>query len=456
MTADVVVIGSGQAGVPLATRLAGAGRRVTLVERGALGGTCVNVGCTPTKTLIASARAAHEARRARELGVEVGEVRADMAAVADRTAAMVRRWRENVSKQLDEAEGVTVVRGHARLVGPDAVEVDGVRHEAPVIVLNVGARPAPAPVPGLEDVPFLDNAALLEVRELPDHLVVLGGGYIGCELGQAFARLGSAVTIVDRNPRLLHSEDPEISDALGDAFAEEGIVLRLGDDVAHAGVTPDGGVRLEITGGEPVRGTHLLVATGRRPNTDDLGCEAAGVALDDDGFVEVDARYRTSASGLYAVGDATRGTPFTHAAWDDHRILFEILEGSPRRTRDDRLTPFCVFTDPQVARVGLTEGAAREAGAAFEVATMPFGHVARAIESGLTAGVMKVLVDPNDERILGAAIVGDQAGELIHIFAVLMEAGASARTLVDVQAAHPTYAEGAQSLLMRLERYALS
>jgi pyruvate/2-oxoglutarate dehydrogenase complex dihydrolipoamide dehydrogenase (E3) component len=453
---DAIVIGSGQAGVPLAARLAEAGRRVLLAERKELGGTCTNYGCTPTKTMIASARAAHVARGAGRLGVRTGEVAVDLGAVVDRKDRIVAQWRESVGKRLARAgERLTLVRGQARFVAPREVAVNGERHSADVVVLNVGCRAMIPPIPGLADTPHLDNASVMELRELPRHLVVLGGGYIGCEFAQMFRRFGSEVTVVGSRDRLLAHEEADVSAALRGVFEAEGIRLALGTKaigVSHSG----GDVVVRLDSGREVRGTHLLVAVGRRPNTDDLGCESAGVERDAGGFIPVDDHYRTSAEGVFAVGDVTPGSQFTHASWDDHRLLFEHLMGRPGRKRSQRLIPSTVFTDPQVARVGLTEDEAREKGIAYEVATMPFGRIARAIELDETAGTMKVLIDPQSERILGASIVGAEAGELIHVFVALVQAGAPARALVDAECVHPTFAEGLQTLVMKLKRYALS
>jgi pyruvate/2-oxoglutarate dehydrogenase complex dihydrolipoamide dehydrogenase (E3) component len=456
MRADVIVVGSGQAGVPLAARLAEAGRRVVLAEASELGGTCVNTGCTPTKTMVASARAAHVARRAGRLGVRTGEVTVDLGAVVDRKDAIVRQWRAGVQKRLDKAgDRLTLVRGRARFAGPREVEVKGERHSADVVILNVGCRAATPPIPGLGEVPALDNASVMTLRQLPPHLLVVGGGYIGCEFAQMFRRFGSAVTVIESADRLLNMEDPDTSTALQGAFEGEGIRVEAGArvrDVARAG----GEIVVYLESGRELRGSHVLVAAGRRPNTDDLGCEAAGVSLDQRGFIPVDDGYRTSAEGVYAVGDVTPGPQFTHASWDDHRLLYDRLMGRGSRGRSDRLVPITAFTDPQVARVGLTETEARKRGLEPEIATMPFGHIARAIELDETAGTMKVLVDPETERILGATIVGSEAGELIHVFVALIQAGATARALVDAECVHPTFAEGLQSLVMKLKRYALA
>jgi len=450
MRYDVAVIGTGQAAVPLAEKLVAAGRTVLLAERSRVGGTCVNYGCTPTKTLVASARAAHVARTAGRLGVHAGEVAVDFAAVMARVAALVRRWREGVERRIAGAgPKLHLVRGHARFTGPRALEVAGERHEADVVVLNVGTRPSPPSLPGAEQVPWLDNGRALELTSLPAHLVVLGGGYIGCELGQAFRRLGARVTIVQRGPHLLDREDPEISEAIEGVFRAEGIELLLGASAKRAAPRAGGAV-VAVDDGREVAGSHLLVALGRRPNTDDLGCAEAGVALDARGSVQVDDRYRTTAPGVYAVGDVNGGPQFTHTSWDDHRLLFEVLEGRPGRGRAGRVVPYCVFTDPQVGSVGLNEREARAQAIPYRAATMPFGSIARAIETDEPAGMMKLLAAPDGSRILGATIAGAEGGELVHVFAALISAGTPVRALVEMQVAHPTYAEGLQSLAMRL------
>jgi pyruvate/2-oxoglutarate dehydrogenase complex dihydrolipoamide dehydrogenase (E3) component len=452
---DAVVVGAGQGGVPLAARLAESGRRVLLVERAEPGGTCVNSGCTPTKTLIASAQAAHDARTAGRLGVGVGGVEVDFAAVMGRVHGVVKQWREGVRRRLDRAgETLTLLRGEARFVGPRRIAVGGEEHEGDVVVLNVGCRPVVPPIAGLETVAYLTNESALALTRLPEHLVVIGGGYIGCELGQAFARLGSAVTIVDPGAHLMSREDEDVSAALEAALRGEGVGLRLGTGGVER-VWDDGAVCVELRDGRRVEGSHLLVATGRRPNTDTLGCDAAGIALDERGYVVVDDAFRTSAEGVHAIGDCTPGPQFTHSSWDDGRILFDVLIDGRTGGRGGRIVPYTAFTDPQVARVGLSERDARDRGVAYEAASMPFSAIARAIEADVPSGTLKVLVDPETERILGAAIVGAQAGELIHVFAVLMKAGASARAIVDAQMVHPTFAEGLQTLVMKLDRFAL-
>jgi pyruvate/2-oxoglutarate dehydrogenase complex dihydrolipoamide dehydrogenase (E3) component len=453
MNWDAIVIGSGQAGVPLAVRLADEGQRVLLVERGELGGTCVNTGCTPTKTMIASAQAAHVARSAGRLGVRTGEVSTDLAAIVGRKNRIVREWRESVERRIQNAgERLTLVRHHARFVGERIIEVDGKRHHGEIIVINTGARPAIPPIPGLETVAWLDNRRAMELLTLPGHLLVLGGGYVGCEFAQMFRRFGSPVTVVDRSQRLLSHEDPEVSTALEAVFRAEGIELHLGESIERI-EAQGSGVAMRLGHGRELRASHLLVATGRRPNTDDLGCDAGGVKLDAHGFVVIDDGYLTSAPGVYAVGDVSGEPQFTHVSWDDHRILFDRLMARAERGRGGRAYPHVAFTDPQVAGVGLTERQAKASAISYEVATYPFSSIARAVEVNEPAGLLKLLIDPKSERILGATIVGAEAGELLHVFVALMQAGASVRAIVDAEFVHPTFAEGVQSLVMGLKRF---
>ncbi len=455
---DVLIVGSGQAAKPLAPRFAAAGLRVVLFERAELGGTCTNTGCTPTKTMIASARAAHVARTGARLGVHSSDVTVDLEEVVARKDRLVEEWRAGIARHLAAAgERVRVVRAQARFVGDRRLDAGGDTYHAPLVILDVGARAEVPPLPGLASVPWLDNASLLAVRELPSHLMVLGGGYIGCEMGQMFRRFGASVTIIHRGEHLLSREDPDASEAIEGALRREGIELRLRSAAQSVAREGDATV-VRLADGSRVRGSHLLLALGRRPNTDGLGCEAGGVALDERGYVEADDYYATTASGVYAVGDVLGGPQFTHTSWDDHRLLFDLLMSphKPRRSRHARTIPYTVFTDPQLAGFGHNETSARAKGVAFEAATMPFGDVARAIEVDETAGTMKILVDPGSEKLLGARLVGAEAGELVHIFLPLLQAGIGARSIVDAEFVHPTFAEGVQSLVMRLKRYALT
>ncbi|MEO6603660.1 MAG: FAD-dependent oxidoreductase [Polyangiaceae bacterium] len=454
---EVIVIGSGQAGVPLATRFAAAGKRVIVFERGSPGGTCVNVGCTPTKALVAAARAAHVARTAARFGVKVSDVSIDFAAVMARKDAIVQRWRAGVERHLSAApDKLELVRGPARFVSPQVVEVGGQLYRADRIVINTGARPSVPKIEGLSGVPYLDSSGLLDSKQLPEHLLIVGAGYIACEMGQMFRRFGAQVTIVAPSLRLLPREDEALSEALSGVFRDEGIRLQLGRHIARVAGTA-GKVELHLgeNEGAPLVGSHLLIATGRTPNTDALGCDVGNIALDAQGYIVVDERYETSQSGVFALGDCVPGPQFTHVSWDDHRVLYDVLNDRTARARTDRIVPYTVFTDPQVAGVGLSEQAARERGIEVEVASMPFGSIARAIETDETAGVVKVVIDPKTERILGAFIVGVDAGELIHVFSMLMQSGGTARSIVDGEFVHPTFGEGLQSAVMTLPRFAL-
>jgi pyruvate/2-oxoglutarate dehydrogenase complex dihydrolipoamide dehydrogenase (E3) component len=387
------------------------------------------------------------------LGIHA-DVRVDFQAVIRRKNELVQQWRQGTERRLARAgESLVLKRAHARFVDTHEVEVDGERHRAKTLVIDVGARPAIPRIEGLDRVAWLDNATVMELDEVPEQLVVLGGGYIGCELGQAFRRFGADVTIIDRNEHLLAREDEDVSQVIADVFAQEGISVRLGTEVRRVGMNRDA-IEVETSNGSTIAGTHLLVAVGRQPNTHDLGCEAAGVELDQLGYIRVNDRYETNVPGVYASGDVTGGPQFTHTAWDDHRLLYDIILGNVRRTRQDRLIPHATFTDPQVAGIGLTERAAREQNVAYELATFPFGNIARAIETDERSGLLKVLLDPATERIIGATIVGAEAAELIHILLATIAAGAKAQTLVDAEFVHPAFAEGVQSALMRLSRYA--
>jgi pyruvate/2-oxoglutarate dehydrogenase complex dihydrolipoamide dehydrogenase (E3) component len=455
MNFDTIVIGAGQAGVPLAERLAKGGQRVLLAERSRMGGTCVNYGCTPTKTMLASARAAHVARRGDRLGVHASKVSVDFAAVVRRKDEVVGQWTESLARRVSGVgERLTLARGHARFVAEREVEVNGERHRAGAVVIDVGARAAVPPIEGLDGVRWLDNRKVMELSALPEHLVVLGGGYVGCEFAQMFRRFGAAVTVVEPGGHLLGREDEDISGELEAVFREEEIDLVLGTPAVRI-EEKEGRVRIALRDGAAIEATHLLVATGRRPNTDDLGCEEGHVALDGRGFIQVDEHFRTSADGVFAVGDVIGGPQFTHTSWDDHRLVHDVMMGRPGRGRSERVIPYTAFTDPQVAGVGLNERQARERGVRYVLGAIPFGRVARAIETDETAGRIKILVDPESERILGASIVGAEAGELIHVLAALMQAGAPVTHLVDMQVVHPTFAEGLQSAVMAIDRYAL-
>ena len=455
---DDVIVGTGQAGKPLARELAGAGRSVAIVERDRVGGTCIVRGCTPTKTMWASARVAHLARRAGDYGVDTGAVSVDQDTVRRRKREIVDDWSAANREGLEEQEGVRLVDGHARLVGPRELVVDGRgesrrRLTAERIFLNTGARPAIPPIDGLDEVEYLDSTTVMELGETPDHLLVLGGGFIGLEFAQMFRRFGADVTVLERAPRLAPPEDEDVSEAIREVFEEDGIDVRTGTDVNAA--EPAGeGVRLRVEGPDgrgEVEGSHLLVATGRRPNSDDLGLDEAGVETDDRGHIRVNERLETTAEGVWALGDVTGGEPFTHTAYDDFRVVRSHLLGDGSRTTADRITTYAVFTDPQLGRVGMTESEARESGRNVRVAKLPMTRVARAQEMDETRGFMKAVVDAETDRILGAAVLGVEGGEIAMGLKLAIMGELPYTEIRDAVLAHPTLLESLNNLFMTLD-----
>jgi len=455
-TLDVIVIGAGQAGGPLAGAFAKAGRRTALLERAHVGGTCVNVGCTPTKTMVASGRVAYLARRAADYGVATGPVQVDLAAVRRRKDEMVELWRSGSEASIAKA-GVELVRGEARFIGPKTLAVrlsDGGEREltAETIIINAGARPAAPDLPGLSELPFLDSTSVMELDAIPEHLIVLGGGYIGLEFGQLFRRLGAQVSIVQRGPRLLAREDGDIADAVADILREDGITLLL-ESVARRAAGGPGAVSLTVAtpdGERTLQGSHLLVAAGRAPNSDSLNLAAAGVSTDKSGNIVANERLETSAPGIYVAGDIKGGPAFTHISYDDYRILkANLLDGGQASTAG-RLVPYTVFIDPQLGRVGLSEEEARKQGRPIKVAKLPMSSVARALEVGEARGLMKAVVDAETDKILGAAVLGLEGGEVMSMLQLAMMGGLPYTALRDGVFAHPTLAESLNNLFAEL------
>jgi pyruvate/2-oxoglutarate dehydrogenase complex dihydrolipoamide dehydrogenase (E3) component len=446
---DVIIIGTGQAGPTLAVRLAGTGKRVALIERGAFGGTCVNTGCTPTKTMVASAHAAHLARRAADYGVMLqGPVGIDMRRVKARKDAVVAESSKGLESWLRGTAGLDLIQGHARFTAADTVAVGEQRLTAPWIMLNVGGRPAVPPIPGLDTVPFLTSSSILDLDTLPEHLLVLGGSYVGLEFAQMFRRFGARVTVVEAGPRLVQREDPEISAAIAGFLAAEGVEIVTGAGDLGLEAAP-AGLRLRHARGA-VEATHLLLAVGRRPNTDDLGLEHAGVALDRRGYVTVDDGLRSNVPGIWALGDCNGRGAFTHTAYDDYEILAANLLDDAGRGLRDRVPAYALFTEPPLGRVGMTEAEARASGRNVLVGQRPMTRVARAREKGETAGLMKVIVDGDTEEILGAAILGPGGDEAIHTVIGLMNARAPYGVLRRMMPIHPTVAELLPTLLAEL------
>jgi pyruvate/2-oxoglutarate dehydrogenase complex dihydrolipoamide dehydrogenase (E3) component len=446
---DAIIIGSGQGGNPLSQKLADRGWSVALIEASQLGGTCINTGCTPTKTMIASAQVAHYARNAGQWGVETGTVKVDLARVVARKDQIVSQWRSGIEQKVQDRKTLHLYRGHGRFTGPHQIRVGDQMLESERIFIDTGTRPAIPPIEGLDRIDYLNNATLMELREVPDHLLVLGGGYIGLELGQMFRRFGSRVTVVDLAERVLMHEDADVTQELQKALESEGIRFHLKTRTTAVD-RKNGQVVLKLEGqGNPesVSGSHLLVATGRRPNTDDLGLENAGVKLDRHGYVQVNSRLETTVPGIWALGDVKGGPAFTHISFNDYQIVYGNLIEGKNLTTDKRVIPYAVFTDPQLGRIGMTEQEARAAGHQLKIGKIPMAWVARAIERGETAGLMKVVVDAATDCILGAAILAVEGGEVVQILEFVMLAGAPYTLLKGAIYIHPTIAEGFWTLM---------
>jgi pyruvate/2-oxoglutarate dehydrogenase complex dihydrolipoamide dehydrogenase (E3) component len=450
---DAIVIGAGQAGVPLCTALAKAGRRTLLIEREHVGGTCINVGCTPTKTMVASARVAYLAGRGADYGVETGPVRVNLGRVRERKRAIVESFRAGSERRITSA-GVELDRGEARLVGPRTVAVNGRTVEAGLVFINTGGRPAAPAVPGLAAVGPLDSTSIMELDQVPEHLIVLGGGYIGLEFAQMFRRFGSRVTVIQRDRQLLPLEDEDVAAAVLGILREDGVNVLLQAEASRAERADDGSVRVVAGNGveqHTIEGSHVLLAAGRVPNTDCLAPEAAGVETDAKGFIKVNERLETTASGVYALGDVKGGPAFTHISYDDYRILRDNLLQGGRRTVNDRPVPYTVFMDPQLGRIGLGERDAKKQGRPYRVATMPMNYVARALELDESRGLMKVLVDPSTRQILGAAVLGIEGGELMAVLQLAMMGNLPYDRIREAVFAHPTLAESLNNLFSTLD-----
>ena len=451
---DAIIIGTGQAGPSLAARMTQEGMKTAIIERKLFGGTCVNVGCIPTKTLVASARAAHMARRGADYGVTIdGSVAVDMPAVKARKDSVVRQSNEGVTNWLKRMENLTVYEGHGRLEGPDSVRVNGDLLEADKIVLNVGGRANVPDMPGLDEVPYLTNSTMMDVDFLPEHLVIIGGSYIGLEFAQMYRRFGSRVTVVERGDRLIARDDEDVSDAVKAIVEAEGVEVRLaGECVAFE----KRGDRVAVTvscepAPEEVVGSHVFLAIGRRPNTDDLGLEKAGVETDARGFIVVDEQLRSNVPGIWAIGDVNGRGAFTHTAYNDFEILAaNLFEDDPRRV-SDRITAYGLFIDPPLGRVGMTEREVRESGRKALVGKMMMTRVGRARERGETQGFMKILVDAETQQILGAAILGIGGDEVVHSLLDVMYAGAPYSVIQRAVHIHPTVTELIPTLLGDLQ-----
>ncbi|MGA8408319.1 MAG: mercuric reductase [Candidatus Acidiferrales bacterium] len=449
MKFDAIVIGSGQAGKPLSYALADLGWKIAFIERAELGGSCINTGCTPTKTMVASAQVAHYARSAARWGVRASDVSVDLPAVVARQNKVVQDFRDAIQKRINDRPSIRLVRAHGRFSGPHQVEAGGETFESEKIFIDTGTRAEIPGIPGIDSVPFLTNASIIELQELPKHLLVMGGGYIGLEFGQMFRRFGSRVTIIHRGERILPREDPDITAILQKALEAEGIEFELaakttrvenrGGEIALAFDGPQGS--------KTVAGSHLLVATGRKPNTDELSLDKAGVQTDARGYIQVNGRMETGVPGIWATGDVKGGPAFTHISYNDYQILYANLIEGKNLSTENRYLPYALFTDPPLGRVGITEQDARASGRKFKMGTFPMSSVARAIERDETTGLMKIIVDAENDQILGAAILGSEGGEVVQILGAMILAKAPYTVLKGAVYIHPTLAEGFFGLL---------
>jgi pyruvate/2-oxoglutarate dehydrogenase complex dihydrolipoamide dehydrogenase (E3) component len=458
-TYDAIVIGSGQGGNPLAMALAGAGKRTALIERSHVGGTCINEGCTPTKTMVASGRVAYLARRGADYGVHTGTVSVDLQKVRQRKRDIVDSFRNAGQKGIEKTQNLELIFGEASFAGPKtlAVKLKSGKQStlsADRFFINAGTRASRPPLPGLEKVPFLDNVSIMELDAVPNHLVVLGGGYIGLEFGQLFHRFGSKVTIVQSGDQLLNREDRDVAEEVTKILREDGLEILLNAKATQVDQV-NGSIQLEIISSgksTTIEGSHLLVATGRVPNSDTLNLNAAGIQTDQHGFIKVNQHLETSVEGIFALGDIKGGPAFTHISYDDFRILrTSLIEGRSAST-EGRQVPYCVFIDPQLGRVGLTEKEVREQGRDIRVGKLPMTSVARALELDETRGFMKAIVDAKTNQILGAAVLGIEGGEIMSVLETAMMGKLPYTALRDATYAHPTLAESLNNLFMAMDK----
>lgn len=449
-----IVIGAGQGGMPLARALAGAGWKTAIIEREHVGGTCINEGCTPTKTMVASARAAFIAGRGANYGVETGNITVDMQRVKQRKRDVVDSFRGSNERRLSTTPNLELIEGEARFSDYKALDValksGGMRQlRAERIFINTGGRPTMPPIPGLESVPALNSTTIMELDEVPEHLIVLGGSYVGLEFGQMFHRFGSRVTVVQRSGRLLGREDADIAEAVADILREDGMQILVNTESLRVSKSEDGGIAFGVKSqGEEktVYGSHLLVAIGRAPNVESLNLGGTGVELDARGFIKVNEKLETNVPGIYALGDVNGGPAFTHISYDDFRILrTNLLESGNASTRN-RMVPYTVFIDPQLGRIGMSEEEARSKGLAVKVGEMPMNYVARALEVDESRGFMKAVVDEENGQILGAAVLGIEGGEIMAMIQIAMMGHLHYSILRDAVFAHPTLAESLNNL----------
>jgi pyruvate/2-oxoglutarate dehydrogenase complex dihydrolipoamide dehydrogenase (E3) component len=460
---DAIVIGAGQSGGPLSTELAKAGYKTAIIEREHVGGTCINEGCTPTKTMVASARVAYLARRASDYGVNTGPIAIDMSVVRQRKRDIVASWSHAGQQAIEETPGVDLLFGEARFTGPKQLEVTMKNTgelrllSADIIIINIGDRPSLLTIAGVDSISALNSTSIMELDQVPSHLLIIGGGYVGLEFGQMFRRFGSRVTIIQRGSRLLSREDDDVTDEVSRILREDGIEIWLDSrplSAAPGGANSDEAIQLTIEGPDgrhTLSGSHLLAAAGRTPNSDQLDPGAAGIEVNSTGYIMVNARLETNVPGIYALGDVKGGPAFTHISYDDYRIMRANLLHGQHEVITNRPVPYTVFIDPQLGRIGLTEHEARAQGLPVRVAKLPMSSVARAIETDETRGFMKAIVHSETQQILGAAILGIDGGEIMSILEVAMMGKLPYTGLRDGIFAHPTLAESLNNLFMALD-----
>jgi pyruvate/2-oxoglutarate dehydrogenase complex dihydrolipoamide dehydrogenase (E3) component len=447
---DAIIVGAGQAGPPLAGRLTDSGQTVAVIERKLVGGTCVNTGCIPTKTLVASAHAAHLSRRGAEYGVGTGEITVDMAKVKARKDKIMLDDRSGVESWLEGMKGCTLIRGHARFEGPHTMSVDGRVLEADRIFLNVGGRAVAPDMPGLAEIDYVTNVGILELDTVPEHLVVIGGSYIALEFAQMYRRFGARVTVIEKGPRLTSREDEDVSATVKDILEAEGIDIVVNASAIRFTKQDSGFQVVPADGSEPITGTHLLLAVGRQPNTDDLGLEKAGVETDARGYIVVDDQLRTNVEHIWAMGDCNGRGAFTHTSYNDFEIVAaNLLDDDPRRV-SDRVTTYALYIDPPLGRAGLTVDEVRKSGRKALVGKRPMTRVGRAVEKGETQGFMKVVVDAETEEILGAAILGVGGDEVIHAILDIMTAKKPYTAISRTMHIHPTVSELVPTMLQEM------
>jgi len=455
---DAIIIGAGQAGTPLAKKLAESGMKTAIIEKRMVGGTCIIDGCTPTKTMIASAKAAYQARNAEKLGVVIGEVKIDLKKIKKRKDEIVAMFQGSAQKGIDSTKGLTLFMGKASFTSKRElkVELENGKTEtlsADLIFVNTGAKTIIPDIKGLADIDYLTSTTILDIEEVPDHLIIIGGNYIGLEFGQMFSRFGSKITILEKAPHVLAREDQEIADEICKVLGNEKIDVLTDVDIAEVKKTKSG-LSVEIkdkSGSRKINCSHVLVAAGRKPQTRELGLSYAGVKTDEQGHVITNTKLETNIKGIYALGDVKGGPSFTHIAYNDYTIVYRNLVNKEKLSIKNRPIPYCMFTDPQLARIGISENEAKAKGLHYKVALLPMANVARGIETGETFGLMKAVVDAKTKKILGAAVIAEDGGEIMSVLQMAMEGGITYEQIRYGIFAHPTYTESLNNLFMKLD-----